>query len=126
MCEGGSTIFTCVLDRNHRSWDGNVLNSDDVQWYRAMTGTSATIEVDQQGSNIHFTTTTTNNTLTTNVTITNAVNSYTGYYWVGTSYSSVCNASLTVRESKSSCIHAVTTYRAIYYVCLLLTINSGN
>ena len=64
-----------------------------------MEGTTTTIEVDQQGSNIHFTTSTTNNTLTTNLTVTNAIKSYTGYYWVGTRYYSVCHASLTVTAS---------------------------
>ena len=100
VCEGRSTTFTCVLDRNHWSWSGNVLNSNDVQWYRAMTGTSASIEVDPQGSYIHFTTTTTtNNTLTSNLTVTNAMKSYTGYYWVGTPYNSDCYAFLTVTTS---------------------------
>ena len=99
VCEGGSTTFTCVLDRNHRSGSRNILNSDDVQWYRAMMRTSTSIVVDPQGSNIHFTTTTTNNTLTTNLTITNAMKSYTGYYWVGTPYNSVCNVFLTVTTS---------------------------
>ena len=64
-----------------------------------MKGTNATIRVYPQGSNIHFTTSTTNNTLTTNVTITNAIESYTGYYWVGTPYNSVCYAFLTVTTS---------------------------
>ena len=99
VCEGGSTTFTCVLDRNHRSWSGNVLNSDNVQWYRVMTSTIGIIRVDPQGSNIHFTTSTTNNILTTNLTITNVIKSYTGYYWVGTPYNSVCNVSLTVTTS---------------------------
>ena len=38
--------------------------------------------VDPQLSNICFTTSTINNTLTGSLTITNAVKSYTGYYWV--------------------------------------------
>ena len=89
-----------MLDRNHWYWSGTVLNNSDVQWYRTMTGTSATIVVDPQGSNVHFTTTTTtNNTLITNLTITNAMKSYTGYYWVGTPHSSECYASLTVPTS---------------------------
>ena len=100
VCEGGSTTFTCILDRNHRSMSGTVLlNNSDVQWYRAMTGTSSSIVVDPQGSNIHFTTTTTNNTLTTTLTVTNAIKSYTGYYWVGTPHSSDCNVSLTVTST---------------------------
>ena len=64
-----------------------------------MKGTSTTIRVDQQGSNIHFTTTTINNTVTTILNITNAIKSYTGYYWVGLLSDDVCNVSLTVTTS---------------------------
>ena len=100
VCKEGSTTFTCVLDRNHEDEGENVLlNNDDIQWYRAMTGTSATIEVDPQGSNIHFTTSTNNSTLTSNLTVTNAMKSYTGRYWVGTPYYSDCYVSLTVTTS---------------------------
>ena len=62
-------------------------------------GTSNTESVGQQGSNIHFTTSTTNNTLTTTLTITTTIKSYTGDYWVGTPHYSVCRASLTVTTS---------------------------
>ena len=62
-------------------------------------GSSITERINQS-SNIHFNTSIISNTLTSNLTITNAIKSYTGYYWVGTSYYSVCNASLTVAESK--------------------------
>ena len=100
ICEGGSTTFTCVLDRNHRSGSRNILlNSSDVQWYRVLMGTGTTQRVDSQDSNIHFTTSTNNNTLTTNLTITNGIKSYTGYYWVATSHSSECNVSLAVTTS---------------------------
>ena len=86
------------MDRNQKNRNGEnvLLNNDDVQWYRVMEGTSATIVVDQQDSNIHFTISTINNTVTTILNITNAIQSYAGYYWVGTPYSSECNASLTV------------------------------
>ena len=88
ICEGRSTTFTCVLDTN--------MSSDDVQWYRLMQDTSTTVMVDPQGSNIQFTTSTINNTLTSSLTITNAVKSYTGYYWVRLPSGDVCNVSLTV------------------------------
>ena len=92
ICEGGSTIFTCVLDSS--------ISSDDVQWYRLIMDTSTTVMVDPQDSNIQFTTSTTNNTSTSSLTITNAVKSYTGYYWVRLpSDDDVCNVSLTVVTS---------------------------
>ena len=73
-----------------------------------MKGTSATIRVDQQGSNIHFTTSTINNTVTTILTVTNAIESYTGYYFVGTPYRSECNTSLTVTASMCNTVVAST------------------
>ena len=91
VCEGESTSFTCVLNSS--------LSSNDVQWYRLLKNTGTTEMVDTQGSNIHFTTSTINNTLTSSLTITNAIKSYTGYYWVGTSSLTVCNVSLTVGTS---------------------------
>ena len=94
VCEGRSTTFTCVLDRNYRN-----ISSDDVLWYRVIMGMSTAEPVGQQGSNIHFTTSTTNNTLTTTLTITNAIKSYTGDYFVGTPYYSICRVSLTVTTS---------------------------
>ena len=94
VCEGRSTTFTCVLDRNYRN-----ISSDDVQWLRVIMGTNAAESVGQQGSNIHFTTSATNNTLTTTLTITNAIKSYTGDYLVNTPFYSVCFASLTVTTS---------------------------
>ena len=87
VCEGRSTTFTCVLDSS--------ISSNDVQWYRLVMDTSITEGVNQS-SNIHFTTSTTNNTLTSSLTITNATKSYSGYFWVGTPSVNVCNVSLTV------------------------------
>ena len=93
VCEGRSTTFTCVLQDSR-------LTSDDVQWYRVIMGASRTEGINQiKSSNIHFNTSVISNTLTSNLTITNAIKSYTGYYWVGTTHYSVCNASLTVAES---------------------------
>ena len=76
------------------------ISSDDVQWYRLIMDTSTTVMVDSQDSNIHSITSTINNTLTSSLTITNAVKSYTGYYWVRLpSDDDVCNVSLTVGTS---------------------------
>ena len=94
VCEGKNVVFTCELNTTN-----NNINSSDVQWYRLVKDTGITEMVDQQDSNIHFTTSTINNTLTSQLTITNAVKSYTGYYWVGTPSSNVCNVSLTVLAS---------------------------
>ena len=92
LCEGRSTTFTCVLNGS--------ISSDDVQWYRLIMDTSTTVMVDPQDSNIQFTTSTINNTSTSSLTITNAVKSYTGYYWVRLPSDDVCNVSLTVGTSK--------------------------
>ena len=89
-----AAVFTCVLNTIN-----NNINSDDVQWYRLVKDTGITEIVDQQDSNIHFTTSTINNTLTSQLTITSASKSHIGYYWVGTPSFNVCNASLTVTTS---------------------------
>ena len=94
VCEGKEAVFICVLDTTN-----NNINSDDVQWYRLVKDTGITEMVDQQDSNIHFTTSTINNTLTSVLNITSASKFHTGYYWVGTPSSNVCNASLTVLAS---------------------------
>ena len=91
MCEGRSTKFTCVL--------GISISNDDIQWYRLIKNTNTTEMVHQQGSNIHFTTSTINSTLTTTLTITNAIKPYTGYYWIGLPSLNVCSVSLTVLTS---------------------------
>ena len=102
VCEGKEeAVLTCVLNITN-----NNINSDDVQWYRLVKDTGITEMVDQQGSNIHFTTSTINNTLTSQLTITSAVRSHTGYYWVGTPSFNVCNVSLTV--TTSMLIHTIT------------------
>ena len=100
VCEGKNVVFTCVLNATN-----NNINSDDVQWYRLVKDTGITEMVDQQDSNIHFTTSTINNTLTSQLTITSASKSHTGYYWVGTPSFNVCNASLTVLASMYVCEH---------------------
>ena len=91
ICEGGGAVFTCVLNSNIRS--------DDVQWYRFIKDTSTTEMVDSNGGNINFLTHTNNGSTNSSLTITNAIRSYTGYFWVGTPSFNVCNASLTVGTS---------------------------
>ena len=87
VCEGRKAVFTCVLNSSIRS--------DDVQWYR-LKNTSTTVMVDPDGDNINFITDTNGNTTSSSLTITNVIKSYTGYFWVETSFLNVCNASLTV------------------------------
>ena len=94
ICEGKGAVFTCVLN-------GNISN-DDVQWYRFMKDTSTTEMVDLNGKNINFLTHT-NGSTNSSLTITNAIRSYTGYFWVETSSLNVCNASLTVGTSTCVC-----------------------
>ena len=94
VCEGKEVVFTCVLNTTN-----NNINSGNVQWYRLVKDTGITEMVDQQDSNIHFTTSTINNTLTSQLNITSAEISHTGYYWVGTPSFKVCNVSLTVTTS---------------------------
>ena len=89
VCEGESTTFTCVLTSN--------VDSSAVQWYRLID--DSTTAMVAQDSNIHFTISTTNSAVTTNLTITNATKSYAGYYWVRLPSGDVCNVSLTVTTS---------------------------
>ena len=91
ICEGEGAVFTCVLNSNIRS--------DDVQWYRFIKDTSTTETVDPNGENINFLNRTIGGTINSSLTITNAIKSYAGYFWVGTSSLNVCNASLTVGTS---------------------------
>ena len=95
VCEGREAVFTCVLNNNIRS--------DDVQWYRLIKDTSTTVMVDQDEDNINFITDTNGNTTSSSLTITNAIKSFTGYFWVGTPSLNVCNASLTVLTSTFNC-----------------------
>ena len=76
------------------------MSSDDVLWHRLQMGTNTIESEVQQDAHIHFTTSTTNNTLITNLTITNAIKSYARDYLVGTPYYTACQASLTVTISK--------------------------
>ena len=93
ICEGEEAVFTCVLNSNIRS--------DDVQWYRFIKDTSTT---DPNGENID-TVNHANGSTSSSLTITNAIKSYTGHFWVETPSHNVCNASLTVLASMYVCVY---------------------
>ena len=91
-CEEKEAVFSCVLNRNSN------IRSEGIQWYRLIQDTSTTEMINPDGENITILTHT-GNTLTSSLTITNAVKSYTGYYWVRLLSDDVCNVSLTVVTS---------------------------
>ena len=90
ICEGRSTIFTCVLNGS--------ISRRDVQWYRILKDTGTTERV---GRLEDFTVVpiVSQNSFTTTLYIFNAIKSYTGYYWVKSPSGDVCNVSLTVATS---------------------------
>ena len=111
ICEGQRVVFTCVLNNNIRS--------DDVQWYRFIKDTSTTVMVDPNGGNIYFYTHTNGNTTSSSLTITNAIKSYTGYFWVGTQSLNVCNASLNIIGTRRSIHYSysiMSTYVFLYKI----------
>ena len=87
ICKGREAVFICVLNGS--------ISSDDVQWYRFIKDMGTTEVVYPNAENTDITTGNTSSSLT----ITDAVKSHTGYYWVGTPSFNVCNVSLTVRTS---------------------------
>ena len=89
LCEGEEAVFTCILN-------SNIGNNE--QWYRYRKDTGTTEIVDPNGVNT-FIHTQTGNTINTSLIITNAINSYTGYYRVGSSYFHACYVSLIVTAS---------------------------
>ena len=101
ICEGEEAVFTCVLNSN--------ITSDDVQWYRFIKDTSTTVMVDPNGENID-TVNHANGSTNSSLNITNAIKSYTGYFWVETPSHNVCNASLTVLTSTYVCIYISNNY----------------
>ena len=90
VCEGEEVVFTCELNSN--------IEDDDVQWYGFIKDTGTTELMISARDNITLLTHT-GNTMNSSLTITNAVKSHTGYYWVGTLSFNVCNASLIVTTS---------------------------
>ena len=94
VCEGGGVVYSCVLNTANTN-----ISSDDVQWYRFIKNTGTTEMINQNGTSITFATNHSGNVLTTNLTITNAVTSYAGYYWVKLPSNFSCNTSVTVGTS---------------------------
>ena len=99
VCEGKEAVFTCVLNTT-----GVNVHSGTLQWKKIMPDTNGAETLDSQHSNISFATSG-NNISTTNLTITNMIKSYAGYYWVGLPSDNVCNVSLTV--GISMCVNRV-------------------
>ena len=97
VCKGKRAMFICELNETDTS-----IRNENVQWYRLIKDTSTKERVNtNQSSNIHFTNSTINDTLTTTLTITNTTKSHNGYYWVRIPFDKVCNTSLTVVTSMS-------------------------
>ena len=93
VCEGKEAVFTCVLNTT-----GVIVHSGTVQWKKIMPDTNGAEKLDPQHSNISFITSG-NNIWTINLTITNMIKSYAGYYWFRLPPDDVCNVSLTVLTS---------------------------
>ena len=93
ICKGEGTVLSCILNTTDSG-----LTSDDVRWHRLIKDTNTIEMVNPQGSNIHFTTSAINNTMNSSLIITDAVKSYTGYYWIGTPYFDVCNVSFNLSK----------------------------
>ena len=99
VCEGKEAVFTCVLNTT-----GVIVHNGIVQWKKFIPDTNDAEKLDPQHSNISFTISD-NNIFTTNLTITNMIKSYAGYYWFRLPRNDVCNVSLTV--GTSMCVNRV-------------------
>ena len=122
VCEGEGAVFTCVLNSNIRSddvqWyrfikDTNTTvmvdpNGGNINFRThtivvtinnrtAISNGNATNN--ESTANTSTTLISTENRTSSSLTVTNALKSYTGYFWVGTPSRNVCNASLTVLTS---------------------------
>ena len=111
VCEGEGTVFSCVLNKNSN------ISNNDVHWYKFLRNIGTTEIVDPSGEDVSFLTHT-GNTLTSNLIITNAIKSYTGYYWVGTSSLTVCNVSLRIQTSVCVCVCACVRVCVCVCVCV--------
>ena len=119
ICEGEAAVFTCVLNRNSN------ISNNEVQWHRFINDTDTRVIMvdpdDDQLQNITISTHT-GNTLTSSLTITNAVKSFTGYYWVKLPSGDVCNVSLTVGTSMEFFMHKTYNY---YVYCVARFLNQA-
>ena len=98
ICSGREAVFTCVLNLT----DGNT-RYNDLEWYGFKRSTNTIELLDPYEGRINFHIRTTGHTISNSLNITNAIKSYTGYFWVGTPSLNVCNASLTVLTSTYVC-----------------------
>ena len=87
-CKGGRVEYICEF------FNTNISNND-VQWYRSIKDTGI-VEKILMNSSISFITNTSENVLTTTLTINNTERSHTGYYWVESPSDDVCNVSVTI------------------------------
>ena len=114
ICEGRSGTFTCTLV--NVSGENNTGEIMEIQWYRFIKDARELEPVIPNGRNISFIRSIINKTaITTSLTITNATESNTGYYWVGKpgGYVADCkNISLTV-----------TTSMYVYAICCVFRID---
>ena len=94
VCENVGVMFDCVLNTANTN-----ISSDGIKWYRFVKNTGTTEMINPNGTDINFATNHSRNVSTTTITITNAVTSYTGYYWVRLPSGDGCNVSLTVTTS---------------------------
>ena len=90
VCEGKEAVFSCTLNTTNTDISG-----DHLYWYRLTKDATTAKMMNADRESIMFTSGYGNSTLR----IKNATESYTGYYWVGTSSFNVCNVSLTVSTS---------------------------
>ena len=107
ICEGDGAVFTCVL-----------IKSNDVQWYRFIKNTSTTVMVEEDKGNFDYLVHTNGNITNNSLIITNAIKSYTGYFWVRTPSGDVCNTSLTVMGKSMYCMYSICSSRS--YVIMYL------
>jgi len=84
-------LFTCVLNTTNTN-----IRYNDLYWYRFIKGTSTSEILDPYEDSINFLIYTTGTIINSSIIINNARQSYTGYYWMGTPFSNVCNVSLNV------------------------------
>ena len=92
VCEGKEAVFSCIVNTTNTN-----ISSDHLYWYSLTKDATTAKMINADGESIIFTSGYGNSTLR----IKNATESYTGYYWVGTSSFNVCNVSLTVVTSTS-------------------------
>ena len=118
ICEGGGTVFSCVLNKNSN------ISNNDVHWYRFLRSTGTTELIDPNGEDVSFLTHT-GSTLTSNLTITNAIKSYTGDYWVGLPSVDVCKVSLTVLTSMCVCVCVCVCVCNLYHGVLPTLVGNG-